>query len=294
MTKRYIVIGTAALAADIAQFLINLRHSVSVWEKSYSGHSSLKALCEVRDISYRSFSEDNEISDSLREILGIDSLRIISAVNTYIFPKDIVENDNFSGINYHNALLPAHRGMNAEAWSIYNCDKVTGITWHKIASGVDKGELLCTREIPLNEELTSIKLLVLQSEAAYDCFLEIAEDFICDRLVGSPQTQEKTDFHFIKDVPNNGCLDMTWSAEKMSAFLRAMDYGILFTLGKPYVLLEEKKWFVGRYRMINTQTPFVEDEIVRNQNTLTIHKKGECTEIIISGLREADAAAEQI
>ena len=294
MAEKYIVIGTAAIAADIAQYLLKLGHDVSVWEKSYSGHSSVKSLCEARNISYRSFCEDNDISSSLREILGREHLKLISAVNTYIFPKDIVDNDNFTGINYHNALLPAHRGMNAEAWSIYACDKVTGITWHKIASDVDKGELLCTREIPLNSEITSMRLLKLQAEAAYEAFLEIADDFINDKLVGSPQPQEKTDFHFIRDVPNGGRLDTEWNAEKISAFLRAMDYGILFTLGKPYVMIEGKKYTTGRYRLKKADAPYNEDEVIFDNNTLTIHKQGEFTEIIISGLKEAYTAAEMI
>lgn len=289
MEETYIVMGTAALAADIARFLLDAGQDVSVWEKSYSGHSSVRALCAGRGISYRSFSEDAEISSSLRALLEKGRLKLVSAVNTYIFPKDIVEHGHFTGINYHNALLPAHRGMNAEAWSIYAGDKVTGITWHRIASEVDKGELLCTRELPLSPEITSLKLLKAQAEAAYGAFTELADDLIHDRLTGSPQPQEKTAFHFIRDVPNGGMLDPDWPAERISAFLRAMDYGILFTLGHPCVMIEGRKYTAGRYRLIREPAPYDRDELCFDRGTLTIRKKGACTGIVLSGLKEAGA-----
>lgn len=287
MEERYIVIGTATLAADIAQFLAGSGLKADVWEKKYSEHSVLENNCRSRNLSYRLFASDNEMSDELRRILAEGRLKVVSAVNTYIFPKDIVEDPGFIGINYHNALLPRHRGMNAEAWAIYSLDRFTGITWHLIASDVDKGEILCTRRIPISSTVTSVRLLKQQADAAMEAFREIADDFINNRLKGYPQPQEKTEFHFIKDVPNGGCLDTDWSEEKISAFLRAMDYGILFTLGKPYLYYQNRKYHFRRYRLIPQSEPFADDVVSFDNNSLTLNKKGGYLSIIIIDLKES-------
>lgn len=287
MEERYIVIGTATLAADIAQFLAGSGLKADVWEKKYSEHSVLENNCRSRNLSYRLFASDNEMSDELRRILAEGRLKVVSAVNTYIFPKDIVEDPGVIGINYHNALLPRHRGMNAEAWAIYSLDRFTGITWHVIASDVDKGEILCTRRIPISSTVTSVRLLKQQADAAMEAFREIADDFINNRLKGYPQPQEKTEFHFIKDVPNGGCLDTDWSEEKISAFLRAMDYGILFTLGKPYLYYQDRKYHFRRYRLIPQPEPFADDVVSFDNNSLTLNKKGGYLSIIIIDLKES-------
>lgn len=286
MEERYVVIGTATLAADIAQFLTRSGLKVDVWEKKYSEHSVLENNCRSKELSYRLFVSDDDMSAELQRILAEGPVKVVSAVNTYIFPKNIVEAPGFIGINYHNALLPRHRGMNAEAWAIYSLDRVTGITWHRIASDVDKGEILCTREIPISSTITSVRLLKMQADAAMEAFMEIADDFINNRLKGYPQIQGKTEFHFIKDVPNGGCLDTDWTEEKISAFLRAMDYGILSTLGKSYLFFQNKKYYFRRYRLVPQAEPFANDMITFDNNTLLLNKKGGYLSIIISDLKE--------
>ena len=44
---------------------------------------------------------------------------LLSAHNSYIFPKEIVEKENFTIINFHNAYLPNYRGRNAPTWEIF-------------------------------------------------------------------------------------------------------------------------------------------------------------------------------
>lgn len=99
---------------------------------------------------------------------------IISANNSYIFKKECVQNNTI--INYHNALLPFHKGCNARIWSIWENDKTTGITWHMVEESIDTGAILTQKEIKLNDNFTALNLLDTQHKLAIASFKEAIEN----------------------------------------------------------------------------------------------------------------------
>lgn len=99
---------------------------------------------------------------------------IISANNSYIFKKECVQNNTI--INYHNALLPFHKGCNARIWSIWENDKKTGITWHMVEESIDTGAILTQKEIKLDDNFTALNLLDAQHKLAIASFKEAIEN----------------------------------------------------------------------------------------------------------------------
>ncbi|WP_181565904.1 formyltransferase family protein [Campylobacter hyointestinalis] len=95
---------------------------------------------------------------------------IISANNFYIFKKVCVENNYI--INYHNSLLPSHRGVNAHIWSIWSGDTISGISWHEVQSTIDTGRVLIQKEIAI-KDMSANELLLAQHKAAIFAFDEL-------------------------------------------------------------------------------------------------------------------------
>lgn len=156
---------------------------------------------------------------------------IISANNFYIFKKECIQNNTI--INYHNALLPFHRGCNAHIWSIWENDKKTGITWHMVEENIDTGDILIQKEIKLDNNSTALSLLNTQHNLAIASFKEAIENL--KNKISKVQMSEGV-YHKKLSLPNNGYLDLTWNKEKISRFLRAMDCGALS--GVPKARLE--------------------------------------------------------
>jgi phosphoribosylglycinamide formyltransferase 1 len=52
-------------------------------------------------------------------------------------------------LNVHPSLLPRHRGANAAAQALAAGDTVTGCTVHYVDEGVDTGEIIAQREVPV-------------------------------------------------------------------------------------------------------------------------------------------------
>jgi len=68
-------------------------------------------------------------------------MRIVGPVFLAAFPRRI--------INIHPSLLPKHRGSDAAAQALAAGDKVTGCTVHYVDAGVDTGEIIAQREVPV-------------------------------------------------------------------------------------------------------------------------------------------------
>ncbi|EAH6262952.1 formyl transferase [Campylobacter lari] len=145
---------------------------------------------------------------------------IISANNFYIFKEDCVRNNTI--INYHNALLPRHRGSNAHIWAIWNDDIKTGITWHKVDYDVDTGAIIVQKEINIGS-MTAIELLQKQHFLAVESLRECLVKLLKNEQ--RQQNNEKTEYHFASKLPNDGFLDLSWDDVKIIRFMRAMDCG---------------------------------------------------------------------
>jgi methionyl-tRNA formyltransferase len=53
-------------------------------------------------------------------------------------------------INYHDSLLPRHRGLGATSFSIYDREERTGFTFHRMTEAIDAGPILLQGSIPLD------------------------------------------------------------------------------------------------------------------------------------------------
>ncbi len=68
-------------------------------------------------------------------------MRIVGPVFLAAYPRRI--------INVHPSLLPKHRGSHAAAQALAAGDTVTGCTVHYVDEGVDTGEIIAQREVPV-------------------------------------------------------------------------------------------------------------------------------------------------
>ena len=281
--EQVIVIGSGVLAVNICSLFKDLNYKISLYENKISEVSSVKKLCEKKDINYKSLLKE-EITNTLNDIQ--EKTLIVSAVNIYLFPKSVVSKPNLTIINYHNGDLKKHRGMNVEAWTIYEMDDKSTVTWHFVNEEIDKGYVIDKEEIDMDKEETSISLLQKQSEVAMKLFKKNIEGILNGDICGTNNQDIFGKLHLIKDVPNNGELLPSWDMKKIDAFLRAMDYGMLYTLGKPYINYNGKKYVWRRYKRINLDQNSEEDMLEICDKNIVIKKKGSKTQIQLTNLSE--------
>lgn len=247
-----VIVGTGTLACCCAKWIRDrTKGKLFVFESGQSAGSVMKkTLSVLPDTIYDTVGADIE-----KRILSLYPKLILSIGNSYIFPSKII--DRCPIFNYHNALLPHHPGRNAEAWTIYEQDATTGVTWHLINERVDKGSIIQQRSFSLDNTITSIKLLQKQSKLAFGLFQEIFQQIYENGCIETYPQKSFTGIkqHYSWERPNDGLLDITWPAEKISAFLRAMDYGKLSRLGSPRLVYKGRILCWQRYniKQMNSQ-----------------------------------------
>ncbi|SDY57916.1 formyltransferase family protein [Lachnobacterium bovis] len=277
----YLVIGTGELAVQIAATLMKQGVSVVVFEVKYSDNSLVSKGCKDNNIEYKCVKKE-ELTAYLESKINKYKLKVISAVNTYIFPKDIVNHKNFFGINYHNSLLPLHAGMNVESHTIFMGDRVTGITWHIISDKIDKGKIICQKEIKIDDNETSLTLLGKQMKLGYETFLGFMKNFI-DNSIDSFDNSGTGSYHKISDKPCDGMITLDMPDDQIDRFLRAYDYGFLYTLGKPKVLYQGKLYEFRAYKILKEDTkPYARID----KGNLLFKVKSDGRSYVLRGIKE--------
>lgn len=89
---------------------------------------------------------------------------IISYNWNYRLPEEIC--DKYDCYNFHQALLPHHRGPIPLVFSILQNDIETGVTLHRMRRDFDKGEIYAREKIFLTEEATYVFLSLKCLKAA--------------------------------------------------------------------------------------------------------------------------------
>lgn len=268
--EKLIFVGSGILAFDCAAIAGKKGLPVQVWEYRLTESTVLEKRCQKEGIPYQSL-EKTALHKELLAISG--KCLIISAANSYLFPKDVLERDNLRVINWHNALLPEHKGRNAEAWSIFEGDSVTGITWHLVNTKVDEGDVLIQGKIEISSEDTALSVYRRQCKLGAELFGEILQDLVQGKLAPCRQKEGQGKLHYSWEIPGDGILQLDWSFEKISRFVRAMDYGALALLGPMHVEVEGCRYVFTRYKWKETEmTPG--RTIAWEDNNLAICEKG--------------------
>ena len=99
---------------------------------------------------------------------------IIVAAYGKILPKEILDLPRFGCINVHGSLLPKYRGAAPIQWAVINGESETGITIMRMNEGLDTGDILTARAVPIGIDDTA--------ESMFDKLSELGAEMITDAL----------------------------------------------------------------------------------------------------------------
>lgn len=245
--KNVYLIGSGRTAGDCLKVIHQYRNDVEYICVEEEKFSFLSKLCQRLSIPYVHTGKEG-IKNFLLNIQ--EPSLIISAHNSYLFPKEAVAKENLKIINMHIALLPKYRGMNAPTWEIFHQEEYAGTTWHEVSPKIDSGGIIVQRRFPIGPHDTAMTVLRKSFELGAELLKEHAKAFLSNDYQVTVPT-EKTKLYLGKDKPNNGYLDEAWDIAKKYAFLRSMDYKGTNLMPYPKVQISEKIYEIQNYKLIN-------------------------------------------
>ena len=249
MFDRAVIIGSGKLACQCAETAIGAVKKLEVIESECPAISFLEGVCKKHGLKYRQITDKNILSNWFMGTA--DSTLVISAFNTYIFPRPVVEHKKLRIVNFHNALLPRHRGRNACTWAIFEMDAATGITWHQVGTGIDDGNIIVQKKLEIGLLTTALELTDRCLQLGAAAFRDILLSLVRGDCQSRPQSGQADlgVVHRGMDVPNNGLLEIRWPIEKISAFLRSLDYGKYKIFDNPRVSVSGVLRTIAGYRI---------------------------------------------
>lgn len=106
------------------------------------------------------------------QLSGIAPDAIIVVGYGRIIPPWMLQLPRFGNINVHGSLLPKYRGAAPVQWAIANGDIVTGVTTMRLDEGLDTGDILLQREIPISVEDTAVTVAPRLAALGADLLIE--------------------------------------------------------------------------------------------------------------------------
>lgn len=138
-----------------------------------------------------------------------------------ILPRSVLEYPKYGCINVHGSLLPAYRGAAPMQRAILEGCRETGVTTMQMAEGLDTGDMLVVRRVPIGEndnfEVIHDALGAAGAEALLDTLRAIREG----ALVATPQ--DDTLATYAAKITKEDCLlDFTAPAARVHDRVRAL------------------------------------------------------------------------
>lgn len=89
-----------------------------------------------------------------------------------IIPQWMINLPQFGNLNLHASLLPKYRGAAPIQWAIARGEATTGVTTMSIDAGLDTGDILLQRELPIAAEDTAVTLAPKLADIGADLMIE--------------------------------------------------------------------------------------------------------------------------
>ncbi len=264
---KVLLIGNGRVADDCLQIMSKKGIAVELIEIFAEKFAFSEKLCERLKVPFHHI-EKKAIEDYLLK-LNTRTL-IISAHNSYIFPKAVCEKENLTIINLHIAYLPKYRGMHPTTWAIYNQEQYAGVTWHTVSSKIDNGGIIVQNKVKIESDDTAMKLMLRCFKRGVELFEESLDSLLDESYSTFIPENSETILYLAKDLPNNGVVSEDWDFNKTYAFLRSMDYSGANLMRLPRVRHGEKVYEITNYHKYMTGEKGDYRSESWNDDTLTI------------------------
>lgn len=265
MYEKIIIIGYGQIANDVLVFVhsrqVNYGCALEFIEHDIYPFNTMEEICRANGIPFKRIVDNSELAHYLCRLH--EKTLIISANNNYLFPKELVQKENITIINFHNALLPNYPGRNATTWVIYRGEKETGITWHYVTEGVDEGDIIIQKSCLIEEDVKAYELAGVLMQLAFEGFKEIFDMVFNGTASRSPQCfVHNRKVYNSKEIPGNGKFSLTDNPRDIYRLLRSVDYGKTDLLPHLRTMYHEEEVEVLRYMKIH------KEKIKESQNCL--------------------------
>ena len=161
-----------------------------------------------------------KINDEFRtQLTALEPDAIIVVGYGRIIPQWMLDLPRFGNINLHASLLPKYRGAAPIQWAIANGETVTGVTTMRIDAGLDTGDILGRRQLPITRDETAETLAPRLASIGADLMIETLRGLEAGSVQPRPQDNSQASLAPILKK-EDGLIDFSRSAVDIANRIR--------------------------------------------------------------------------
>ncbi|MBR1876110.1 MAG: methionyl-tRNA formyltransferase, partial [Lachnospiraceae bacterium] len=226
---RIIFMGTPDFSAGILKSVYEAGHEVVLvvtQPDKPKGRSGKPVFSPVKECA---LSHGTEVfqpvrikqTDGVKKLSGYNADIFVVAAFGQILPESVLNLPRLGCINVHTSLLPKYRGASPIEAAILSGEKVSGVTTMQMDAGLDTGDILLQREIPIDPADTGGSLTEKMARLGGELIVETLAKLEEGTLSRRPQEGESCYAGLIKK--EEGELDFALPASALERRVRAFD-----------------------------------------------------------------------
>lgn len=292
---RIVFMGTPDFAIPCLERLISSKHDiigVFCQPDKPKGRAQVLTAPPVKELA-----EKHNIPvfqpTTLKNGAGVEILKTLEpdlvVVTAYgkILPKDFLDYPKFGCINIHGSILPKYRGASPVQWAVLNGDSEAGITSMQMDAGLDTGDMLVVKKIPVDENETAEGLFDKLSVLGADTLEETLSKLEDGSLVPTKQNESEATYvgMLSKEMSN-----ITWSLTAWEVHNKIRG---LYSWPGASTVLGGKTLKIHKAKLSDKKGNNIPGSVVESEKTLTVccgdNKCVELLEIQLEGKKRMSA-----
>ena len=139
-----------------------------------------------------------------------------------ILSQEILDMPRYGCLNIHASLLPAYRGSAPIQWAILNGEEKSGVTIMQMDAGIDTGDMLLKREVPIAADETGGSLFDKLAVVGSELIVEALEKLEKGELI--PEKQDDSLSCYAKMLQKSqGQIDWNKDAAEIERLIRGLN-----------------------------------------------------------------------
>lgn len=135
-------------------------------------------------------------------------------------PRELFDLPPYGTLNLHDSLLPKYTGFSPVIWSLISGDSQTGLTAHRMDDGLDTGDIVLQRSVPIRSTSTATELVRETIDLIPEVVIEALDRIEAGTATWTPQRlEDRTFFHKRSEIDSQ--IDWRWPAEQIERLVRA-------------------------------------------------------------------------
>ena len=183
--------------------------------------------------------------ESVERIRNLKPDIIVVVYYDQILKRDLIAIPALGCINLHLALAEEYRGCYPTTWAIINGEKRTGVTLHYIDEGIDSGDIIAQKTVPIKDSDTGLDLYRRCTQAGVELFKKTFPLIVGGKASRTPQkTTSKTRYCARNLFPSHE-VDFNKSGKELYDYIRALTFPPFpppyFRIGKRKMVIVEEQ-----------------------------------------------------